>query len=160
MYNRNWPRWFVASVNKHFKQMDPVEGVPVFVEGQVRQTSDWDDFIEVRMDGPYWKETTRNKYTLYIEVNILCQVNITPDKNLYTAPTIDGIVAEYLTTIPVYRLGNEAGDDGVQIGCLELVRNPALRDWNKRNEFGQVETKTPLRQTTTEAHYEIELEGA
>lgn len=160
MYNRNWPRWFGASVNKHFKPMDPVEGIPVFFEGQVRQTFDLDDFIEVRMDGPYWRELNRNEFLLYIEVNILTQVNILPDKNLYRILTIDGIIAEYLTTIPVYKLGNEAGDDGSQIGCLTLVGNPALRDWSKRNEFGQIETKTPLRQTTTEAHYEIELKGA
>jgi hypothetical protein len=137
-----------------------VEGIQVFLEGQIRQTSDWDDFIEVRMDGPYWREETKNTFTLRVEVNILTQVAILPEKNLYTAPTIDGIVAEYLTTIPVYKLGDEAGDDGTQIGCLDLVRNPASRDWSKRNEFGQVETKTPLRQTTTEAHYEIELKGA
>ena len=159
MFNENWPRWFSASVNKHFSTLT-VEGIPVFYEGQVRQTADDDDFIEVRMDGPYWRETTKNQFTLQIEVNVLIQHAISPKKNLYRPRTIDGKVGAYMSDISVYKLGDEDGDDATKVGCLRLISNPASRDWTKHNEFGQIETKTPLRQLTVEAHYEIELEGA
>jgi hypothetical protein len=159
MFNRNWPRWLSASVNTHFTPLTELEGIDVFIEGSVRQTADWDNFIEVRMDGPYWRETTKNDFTLKIEVNILTQHTIRPNQNLYQAQITDGIVGEYLTTIPVYKLGGEEGDDETQVGCLTLESNPASRDWTKHNEFGQVETKTKLRQKSVEAHYHIELRG-
>lgn len=158
MFNENWPRWLSASVNKHFKQLE-CTGIPVFCEGEVRQTSDWDDFIEVRMDGPYWKEDTRDDFLLQIEVNILTQHTINADKNLYEALKTDGKVASLLATIPVYKLGNEEDDDGSQIGCLKWYRNPLPRDWARHSEFGQVNPKTNLRQRSVEAHYEIELKG-
>ena len=158
MFNRNWPRWLSASVNNHFSQLE-AEGTDVFYEGQVRQTAKWDDFIEVRMDGPFWRETTKNEFILKIEVNILTQHTIQPSKNLYKAQITDGRVGELLTTIAVYKLGSEVGDDESQIGCLTLISNPASRDWTKHNEFGQVEPKTKLRQKSVEAHYKIELKG-
>lgn len=158
MFNENWPRWLVASVNKHFSQLED-EDIKVFYEGQVRQTADWDDFVEVRVDGPYWRQTTRNNYIVRIEVNILIQHSISPAKNLYTITTINGKVGRCMSTIPVYKLGSETGDDGTQIGCLELVSNPASRDWTRHNEFGQIETKTSLRQESVEGHFQIELTG-
>lgn len=158
MFNRNWPRWLSASVNKHFSALT-LEDIPVFVEGQVRQTADLDDFVEIRMDGPFWRETTKNQFILRIEVNVLLQTTISPSKNLYTAHTLDGIIGEYMSTISVYKLGDEDGDDETKIGCLSLIANPASRDWTKHNEFGQIEPKTSLRQKSVEAHYQIELTG-
>ena len=56
--DKNWSRWILASVNQHF--IDEAQGVPVFLEGTIRDTRTIKDFYEVRVDGPDSTELSRN----------------------------------------------------------------------------------------------------
>jgi hypothetical protein len=153
MYNPNWNRWLRASVIKHF-----ATELAIFnphVEGVKRTDMCKDDFCEIRMDGPYFAEISKNVYDVTVEVNILIQTAMTRSKNLYTHEIIGGAVCAAFVTIPVFKLGQESGDDGTQIGCLQRMDQPQRPI--KVNDFGQIEAATLLRQATVEGHYNIKL---
>lgn len=160
MYNSNWNRWIRASVNTHFYNNLPpfVAADRIIVEGAPKGLLEDDTYIEIRMDGPKWREVSKNFFILKIEVNLLLTIIIGSAKNLYESETILGHVNTLVSTIPVFKLGGEVGDDGSQIGCLEL-KDSEPRDWTTTSDFGQIEPTLPIRQETVEAHYTIEIEG-
>lgn len=153
MYNPNWNRWLRASVNKHFAAQ--LSAYNVFIEGMKRTRNDKDDFCEIRMDGPYFREVSKDYFEVYIEVNILVQTAITRSKNLYQHEDILGAASAAFTTIPVFKLGSNDGDDESQIGCLNLRSQP--QDPVKVSDFGQIKAETELRQACVEGHYTIQL---
>jgi len=59
----------------------------------------------------------------------------------------------------VYKYGNESIDDQSFIGCLMLISDRAgrqLRDDVDIRNFGQIEPRNPIQQSTIEAHYDLD----
>jgi hypothetical protein len=133
-------------------------GIDNFIEGTSNRDLSKASYVEIRVDGPYFTERSKDDFLLTLEVNLLVQTVIDPSKNLYEHSATCGVCSGAMTTIPVYKLGNEVGDDLSQIGCLER-EDEKPRDHVKVNNFGQIETDVKLQQSTVEAHYKIELEG-
>jgi hypothetical protein len=157
-YNPNWNKWLIASAYKHFEAVLEAAGVPYYIEGTSDRPLDNATQIEIRVDGPSAEEHTKNDFTLYIEVNLLVQTAINPGINIYTHAENQGLCASAITEIPVYKLGNDAGDDASQIGCLKPYM-PEPRDRIHSHNYGQIETDVKLQHATVEGHFKIELTG-
>jgi hypothetical protein len=153
MYNPNWNRWIRASVNKHFATA--LTTYNPIIEGVKRTDLSNTDICEIRMDGPYTQEISRNIFDITIEVNILIQTAITRSTNLYRHETTLGDVNAAFVSIDVFKLGDESGDDGSQIGCLTRKDSPQYPI--RTSDFGQIESSLLLRQATVEARYNITL---
>jgi len=78
-FNVNWDRWIKSSVAKHFNDESLIgineNQTVLFIEGFERNTDGKKDWIEFRLDGPYYEETTKGHWKIEIEVNILVVVN-------------------------------------------------------------------------------------
>lgn len=158
MINEHWARWIFASVCKHF---DSKRGtLPMFVEGQQRATRGVQDFIELRLDGPDFNESSKNYWKAYIEINILIQSSMT-DGDFHKIHRTTGLVsAAFVSSIPVYKYGSAPLiDTGAHIGCLDIVDNKFDKERIKVRHFGQVNPDTQLMQASVEGHYEMSLDA-
>ena len=154
--NKNWPRWVFASVSKHFDSRR--QGLPIFIEGQHRDTRALKDFIEVRMDGPQFTEISRNYWRIYFEVNILIQSTM-DDNNYHRIHHNAGIVAAAFTTIGLMAYGTGPDDDQEQWACANLLQDTSKRQHLDIFHFGQIDKQVKLMQATVEGHYETFLTG-
>lgn len=153
-YNENWERWCKISIAKHF---DAGRGdTQCFVEGFTRDTQELADYIEVRVDGPYTTETSKDKFRLYFEVNILVVVKKGQDAYRINRLTgrINGI---FLDCIEVRRYGNGPEDDLTVLGCLKLLI-PFGNERLQTSHFGQIRPDTEIVEATVEGHYELRID--
>lgn len=153
--NVNWARWIKTSIVKYF---DTNKGsYTLFVEGADRHTQDLQTWVEVRTDGPYIREVSKNYYKLTVEVNLLLSSIV--NENIYTQDALCGYFQSLFTCIPVFRYGpsDDIANDNVQFG--ELVLFDHMRESIKLNHFGIIRPDTNLIQSTVEGHYLMWLEG-
>ena len=165
--NSNWSRWITASVNDHFASQSGIvkledwssgdSDLPLIVRGQQFETdTDRMDLVELRLDGPDFAEVSINHYHAYIEVNTLIQ-SVISETDIYKMARSIGIVQACFTDIPLYKYG----DDDSLFGCLTLIANPTGTKGNRLevSQFGQIDPRLKLEQTTIEGHYFGWLEG-
>jgi len=146
------PRWILASVSKHFDARR--ESLDMFIEGQHRDTQDKKNFIELRVDGPYFTELSKGYWRIYSEINVLVQ-SAMDDQNFHTIWTNIGIVAAAFTSIPVYKYGNGPDDDGSLFGCMNLISEARGKERIQVSYFGKIAPSAELQQATVEGHYEM-----
>lgn len=152
--NSNWPRWIFASITQHF---GTVTGYKTFVEGEPRETWEEKDFIEIRVDGPYFVKLDSITWEAMIETNILVQSAI-DFKNLHRIHTMVGVVASAFDPAPqIFKYGSNVGDDQSLLGCLELLQNKQDRQILAISHFGQLAPDKLLQQATVEGHFKILL---
>jgi len=150
----NWPRWIYASVTDHFASATSYK---TFVEGEPRLTWSEKDFIEIRMDGPYFTQLDAAVWEAMIEVNILIQSAI-DFTNLHKIHTMTGIVAAaFIDGLQIYKYGTGLQDDQSLLGCLELLQNKKDRQLLVISHFGQLAPDKLLQQATVEGHFKIQL---
>lgn len=156
MLSPNIDRWVFASISAHFDSLR--SGLPMFIEGQVRDTLAMKEFIELRVDGPYRTEVSKGYWKLYVEINVLCQHTMEDD--YHRMRQITGIVAAIFTDcISVYKYGPDAVvDDQSYIGMLKRLDNDKGRNNLQTSHFGQVDPVNHLEQATVESHYVMFLE--
>lgn len=153
----NWSRWIYSSCAKHFNAGAEDFSLPCFVEGDERNTDNLKQWIEVRLDGPYMKEVSRNYWRIDVEVNIFIG-SVSDNQYMYDLQSLTGKVASMFGCIPVTRTGDPIDDpanDGVQIGILDLKKHPA--ELIRISNFGKVRPDTRFQQATVEGHYEMYL---
>jgi len=158
--NPNWPRWIFATVSRHFNDAAIAASIPLFIEGQHRDTLQFKDFFELRMDGPTLQEVSKGCWLLRIEINILVQ-SAMDDSNYHRIHQNVGILtAAFEKAISVYKLGKNDPDPDDQsfLGCLKLLQNRETRDFLEINHFGIIDVKTKLVQATVEGHYSMLLQ--
>lgn len=157
--NKNWARWIFASVSRHFTDELSSAGIPLFIEGQHRDTSTLKDFVELRMDGPRSKEVSAGCWHLRVEINLLVQSSM-DDVNYHRIHQTCGVVASAMkNNILVYRYGNtDIEDDSSFLGCLQLLIDQRGRDTIEINHFGMIHQETEIVQASVEAHYKLILE--
>jgi len=145
-------------VSKHFFDAAAAESIPLFIEGQHRNTRLLKDFFEMRTDGPTLREVSKGCYILGLEINILVQSAMN-DTNYHTIHQNVGVAAAaFEKGIPVYKKGSGPDDDQSFVGCLQLLQSRESRDYVEINHFGQIDTKTNLMQASVEGHYEMTLQ--
>lgn len=143
MINPNWSPWIERSILKHFR--DNLVGVNVFSEKEKKNTDNLRQWIVIRLDILY-RHLNRNSYRVIVNSDLLV-VN-TRDNNMYSHPTLCGLVASKYSTIPVL---DDTTPSPVQIGCL--LHQGEIRD----TYYGDLNDK--LHQTTLESVFEANLEG-
>lgn len=155
--NRSWARWIKASVSKHF--VDAIDGeYPVFIENQHRDTSEFPEFLELRVDGPRLREVSKDCWKLRVEINVLCQA-VMNETDYHVIEDMVGLSQSALVAqIPVHQYGNRSGDDNAFLGCLVLLQASESRDYLEANRFGQIDTRTKLLQSAVEGHYVMDLD--
>lgn len=152
----NWPRWIFASCSYHFEQN--VGGITMFTEGTHRDTELLPEFIEFRMDGPYFTQLNKNYWHCYFEINILLQATML-DTDFHAIHRLAGTVAAAFTEIQIFKYGEGLDDDDSLIACANLKQDVRKRERIQINHFGQVEPETKLIQATVEGHYEMHLDA-
>lgn len=159
-YNNSWNKWIFASFAKHMKAALDDVSLENFIEGQSTRDLTAEEYVEIRIDGPYYRPHTKNDYDLQFEVNLLVQTVIEPDRNLYRHQEILGVCAQAMATrVPLYKLGPDEADDQTKIGCATLDTQKSPRDLIKVSNFGQIEASVKLQQATVEGKYKVELTG-
>ena len=155
LVNGNTIRWTYASAAKHFTAVAARKGIPLYVEGDNRNTHDLPEYVEFRMDGPFVEIPAKGERYEFYDINVLA--SITQGRNLYRSQEVIGALASGMTlVIPVYKLGDESQDDGSKIGCLKLRRE--LDQNVEINQFGIIRPDVNIIQHTVEGHYRMVLE--
>ena len=126
----------------------------MFVEGQKRNTDELKTFYEVRMDGPWFTEVSRDCWKIYGEVNILVQATL-DERDTQLIHRSVGLVTAAFTDISVYRFGDEPGDDNTFVWCWQLLQDTRARERVQVAHFGVIEPNTKLTQAVVEGHYEV-----
>ncbi len=155
MSNENWPRWIFASVCKHFNTLRG--DLPLFIEGQLRETEGVKDFIELRVDGPDLTEVSKGYWRAYNEINVLVQ-SAQDESDFHRIHRNVGLVAQMFTNIQVFRYGNGVDDTSTLLGCMKLINDFKSHEKIQIAHFGKVDAATPLLQATVEGHYEMFIE--
>lgn len=153
-------RWSVATVGVNFK--DKVAAEPLYADLRIKYEGhdepipqkDTRQWIEVRVDGPLSREVSRNFWHFRIEVNILVST-IMDDKDWHDHPDLCGHVRSWFPKcMPLRKYGNRPGDDAnVIVG--QYVLDTSFRNQTLLANFGQVDPKIRLVQSTVEGHYDM-----
>lgn len=150
----NWPRWIVASVAQHFDAGR--QGLPMFMEGEDHEEN-VADYIELRIDGPYILELSRQYFQLDIEINVFV-ISSKNAEDLYKIYRDCGTVAACFSgAISVFKLGDGIDDDQSLLGCLIRSNSHDQREAVRVSHFGQVSAVTPIMRSSVEGHYHMEL---
>jgi hypothetical protein len=152
--NENWARWILASVSTYFDANRG--GLPMFIEGQERDTKDEKSLIELRIDGPWYTERTKGDWRVYVEINVLVQTTMLV-RDFHNHHRNMGIVAAAYGDIQIFRCGDGPDDDDSLLGCLKLMQNDRKRERVVTSNFGQIEPHIRVQQATLEGHFEMFL---
>jgi hypothetical protein len=154
MINNNWTRWIIASCSGFFD--DRKQNVPFFIEGQERPFQQEADLAEFRVNGPFYKEETKGKFRITLQVNIL--IRSIKDEDNHKIFRLCGIFeTAFEQCIPVYKFGNRPEDNSNELlGNLYLIKNGD--EDVVTNHFGQVSPEVKVLESTVEGYYRMRLE--
>lgn len=157
--NENWHRWVVASIQKHIADHSILAGVQKRYEADLHRVVKAETGIEIRIDGPVWNETSKDRWFGRIEANILCYNSLSVNNNLYTIRTLMGKCEKtFQKKIELRKYGGEVGDDGSFVECMFLQKFRNTDNQIVSGYFGQVDPAVKEEQGTVEAHYKVELD--
>jgi hypothetical protein len=150
-------RWIFASLSLNFNQAAIDANIPMFIEGQDRETADLQQYYEFRMNGPRFIEVNKNFWHADVEIDILC-IQKRTEKNNHLIYDLCGIMfAACIPSIPVYKFGNGPDDNStVQVGCINLTKH--LDDRILVTHLGQLGPDLVELQSSIEAYYRLELD--
>lgn len=157
-YDPNWPRWIQASVAKHFKDVATTNSYQSLVEEIEERTTAFQESpqrLEIRLNGPFCKEVSKDYWRFEVDVNIL----IFSHKdgaldNAYKGTTMAGKMAEAASNlISVYKYGAGVDDDQSLIGCLNLRRGND--ESIKVHHFGEIDPVNRIVQLAVDVRLEM-----
>lgn len=153
--NPNWTRWIQASLTSYFKDFIETQGkLNLLIEGQERPKTN-QDWAELRWDGPYAREESRNLWHLDVEINIAVS-SVLNREDTHTHKRHVGLVqSSYINYIPIHKYGDGDDDDQSYLGCFQL--KVEAREAIITSYFGKVAPDLELEQSTVEAHYRMTL---
>lgn len=161
MLNKNWPKWFQASIRKACETIATANSIALHVEGEDRETDDLSEYVELRVHGPDVLEIARNQYRIDVTVNLLVTVKRSL-KNMWRRHEIAGIFMSGLDPdISIYKLGNGPDDDKTKLTCLMLRDSLGESMGLKYRDLGRLQTAADLIQAVVNGTYRIDsLQGA
>jgi hypothetical protein len=160
MINPNWSRWIFASVAVYFNAVIATNlKLPLLTEGVDDRESKKMHYnhAELRVNGPFIIEPSRNYYILSVDINVLFTELMDDHKdNAYDLFTWCGAVQTAMDgPINIYRYGSEEGDDSGWVGCL--VTRRGRYDSNRVLHFGQISRVDRIRQSEVDGRFKMEL---
>lgn len=155
--NANWNRWIYSSIAKYFTDKAIAANVNIYIESAPAKDKHPQDWIELRIDGPYFSGRSKNEWGATIEVNVVVS-SAKNEKNNYRFLINSGLVCEWcVAEIPIFKLGTGVSDDQSLLTCLQLKTDD--RERLIVSNFGQIDPTTQLLQSTVEGHYHANLVG-
>lgn len=157
----HWPRWLFASFTTHFYEklkasVDP--DVMIYIEGNWRDTSKAPKVIEIRMDGPYVTEISKDYYRLYTEISILVQATLDQNDAHILQKLLGKSFDAFTASIKIFKFGSGPEDDQSLLGCATLINDIDRRERVQVNNFGLIDKSVNIAQGTVEGHYELFLD--
>lgn len=151
MIPKDLSKWIFASVVKHFDDLR--DGIHMFVEGESMDSNEThQQYFELRIDGPYYKNFTRNEYLVKSDINLLCSAVI--DGDSHRIHRLAGFISSLCTTIGIRKYGADPViDNGDFISCM----NPEAEV--KILHFGQIQMKVPLLQAAVRVRYSFNYQS-
>lgn len=158
----NIPRSIFASVSKNFHDLSVEYELPMFIEGQKRDTRILPEFFELRIDGP---DTLDFGSVLQFDwtINILIKVEI-GSANYHRIHTIIGkIRSKFLRRLPIYEIP-ETIQEGWTYDDLEIIGCAALRSDHKNRDirvfhFGQINPEILEQRASVVGSYRLTLDS-
>jgi len=153
------PRWTKTAIIKNFKTIENatlIEGFPHHFEGDDRNLSkDGENsaYFEIRYDGPYYKQHTKNEHTAYIEISLLININRDNNDNLKFEILAGKLAAILRKCFPVYKYTVSPGNE--LLGYYKPINVDQDSLVVQINNFGLIEPDSKMQQGTVEAHYEM-----
>lgn len=142
------PRYIMASAAAHFNTIAEGLDIPMFVEGQNRDTKLLKAFFELRLDGPdESRYSGESKYQFMI--NVLIQVSL--DSGYYhRIHEIAGTIAEgFWNFFPIYTYGD---DEITLLECAQLLKDYKGRDVRIMH-YGQRDAHIRIQQAAVAGQY-------
>lgn len=160
--NPNWPRWIFASLAVHFKGV--ADGLPLnmITEGIDERESETmqGDRCELRINGPFIREASKNYWRVWINVNVLLTDYMEGQgENTYKLMDWGGAFLEGMNLpIPIYKYGPDVGgiDDQSLLGCLTMLRGSSGESI-RLIHFGQIGQVERVRQAAVDGKFEMYL---
>lgn len=150
--NPNWAKWIYSSIYRHFyNELNAT--ADVFLEGQHKDLDDKTEWFELRVDGPFYTQSSKGQFMVDCEINVLTTIKMA--SNAYRIQTLTGIVAAAFDyCIPLYQNPKTSTN---QFGILRM--KSGRNDNIITSIFGQVNNNTEVIQASVESHYRTELEN-
>lgn len=145
--NKKWTIWVYASIANHFSALATANEVPLFVEGQFRDTKDLSLFAEQNILGLAFYQEDANTYTMELNVAIILHETMKENPNMYTIPRLIGIFLEGFTSVPIKTYGETVIR---QLTCLQ-VESGAIKVTN----LGQINPKDQHQVTLMTCEYRV-----
>lgn len=150
------PLWVFASAAKHFT--DIISGIDVHIEGENRSKLDKSDWCEIRIDGPWIIDVSRDVIQVKSEINVLVGT-VMHENDLYRESVNHTKIMPAFVSFNVYKYGpaDDVENDGSCVG--RFILEP-LRDLRQRVEvarFGQITPDVRLLQSTIEGHFQMTI---
>jgi hypothetical protein len=128
--------WIVLSIQKYFDTNKGSFALYSFnedesiLDGFMANEPGW---VELKISGPNIATPSAADDIREIWIHTMCVSK--PNKDLTFATKLLQHFKDLFTTmIPVFKFGNETGDDGTAVGCLQLISNPVeVINWGKLN---------------------------
>jgi hypothetical protein len=115
------------------------------------------DRVEIRISGPFTRDLSNDYYELAVDANALFVSRYEDGKNKYDILNVIGIFQAAMDApIPIFKFGNQPGDDGTAcIGVMEPRKNrgEAVRVMH----FGQADLTNRIKQSLVDARYLLYL---
>lgn len=157
MAKKDWPRWIHSSIAQYFSGTITV---PFIVEGVDERDPTYmarADRAEVRVNGPFTQELSKNYFRLYVDVNVIVFSQMGGSANTFALDDNLGSFFDAMdSVIPIYRYGTGPDDDSSLLGCLSP--RPGVKDAVRVLHFGQIDKDTRLKEGMVDARYQMFLE--
>jgi len=148
----NLVKWVRASLIKYFTDIANANSIPMFVEAvdERKDATMQANHSELRIQGPYIRQTSKGTWKLTVIVNILLTDFMEMNGDAYTLNEWGGLFMNAMDTpINIYKYG----DDGSFIDCLrvKLDRNNEIKFF----DFGTALNETRVHQAEIDATFEM-----
>jgi hypothetical protein len=149
----------MSSIAVYFKTVADALSLTYFVEGVDERESDTMrvEHVELRVNGPFIREVSRNYWRVHIDVNILLMDYMDMStENAYDINQWGGeFLAAMMEPIPIYRLGTGLNDDDSLVGCL--TQRTGFAEPARLIHFGQISKEDRIRQAAVDGRFEMYL---
>lgn len=157
--DKNIARWIFSSIAVYFDAIASPLNIPLLVEGVDERETDImeSDHAELRINGPFIKELSRDYWRIYVDINILLtdHMAMTQEDAYEIIQRCGAFQQAMFVPIPVKKYGTGVDDDGTQIGCLTLRKTK--NDNVKIIHFGQISRVDRIRQSVIDGRYKMYL---
>ena len=155
MFNPDWGRWIFTSAVTHFNSRR-VE-LPLFVEGSDKTGRRRDtDYAEFRLNGPFYKELSKDYWYITIDINVLV-ITLTDPKDAFKCERNIGKVCRMFDDkFSVFKLGDEPQDTKQFLECA-IMEMEGLTGGIQTFHYGKVDPTVAVVEASVEATYKLYL---